>query len=396
MHASLVPLMQTLRQQWSCTPGGWSPYQSVAHAVRCLLASTHAALEHTHALVPAALQVSALQGVMRVMQQLYECGALLPAAAAGTAAGGRSSSLSTSTSASMLYSLQCSAASTVHMLQDILIEQQLNAIVKLQVKQLLLDQEVQSLLLQPFVACAALLHQHHEAQQQQQQQRQRRKARPLQHELAIPAFHTELLLPGGQAYVNAAAAELAEDRHTHGGRICSTWEQASITAGLLSSSLKIWACNEGQQQVGNAIMLSASAVRLVLELQLLAAEELQRQQQQQQQQQQADEQQQNYLVMLLANCSVLLRTQIQANLQRTSEGMSPEVLQQAGMQLLQALAAPLQQLQLLQGQQRLSHRPAPFALRAAAEGLTTTESNSACKQCSSLSFTASAAALTVW
>lgn len=70
MHASLVVLMQTIRQQWSSTARGWSPYQLVTHAVCNVLGTTHIALKHARALVPAALQVTALQGVMRVMQQL--------------------------------------------------------------------------------------------------------------------------------------------------------------------------------------------------------------------------------------------------------------------------------------------------------------------------------------
>lgn len=88
-------------------------------------------------------------------------------------------------------------------------EQQLDLSVEQQVKQLLLDQEVQSLLLQPLVASVALLHQHHDAQQQ----RQRRKAGPLQCVLSIPDFHQDLPLPGGQAFVDAAAAEIVKDDH---------------------------------------------------------------------------------------------------------------------------------------------------------------------------------------
>jgi hypothetical protein len=97
-------------------------------------------------------------------------------------------------------------------------------------------------------------------------------------------------------------------------------------------------------------------VRLVLELQLLAAAQVQRQRQnqsppplpqQQQQQQQlpaSHVRRSTYSLLLLS--ADLLDLQIRA-LAVTSRGwLPPEVLQQAGLQLLQALAAPLQQLQL--------------------------------------------------
>jgi hypothetical protein len=122
-------------------------------------------------------------------------------------------------------------------------------------------------------------------------------------------------------------------------------------------------------------ILSAAAVRLVLQLQLLAAGEVQRQRQQQQPWQQH----QRETVALLLNCNLLLTTQINAVAQigyNRSSCLPPEVLQQAGLQLLQALAAPLQQLQLARaggttpcsevlGSKALDQL---YALRAAASG----------------------------
>jgi hypothetical protein len=93
-------------------------------------------------------------------------------------------------------------------------------------------------------------------------------------------------------------------------------------------------------------VLSAAAARLVLELQLLAAGEVQRQQQQQQPEQ-------LHAVGLMLDCHNMLVYQIRAlshigcsSSSSSSSCLPPEVLQQAGLQLLQALAAPLQHLQL--------------------------------------------------
>jgi hypothetical protein len=90
-------------------------------------------------------------------------------------------------------------------------------------------------------------------------------------------------------------------------------------------------------------------VRLALELQLLAAAESQRtQQQRQQERQQVPEEDHlaNISAVLLNNSARLLHTLIRAVAQASGSCLPPEVLQQAGLQLLQVLAAPLQQLQL--------------------------------------------------
>jgi hypothetical protein len=92
--------------------------------------------------------------------------------------------------------------------------------------------------------------------------------------------------------------------------------------------------------------LSPAAVRLVLELLLLVSALMQRRRtaSQQQQQQRVDH---DYGESLLLQANQVLHIQIRAVLQVTGAScLPPEVLQQAGLQLLQALAAPLQQLQL--------------------------------------------------
>jgi hypothetical protein len=99
-------------------------------------------------------------------------------------------------------------------------------------------------------------------------------------------------------------------------------------------------------------------VRLALELALLASAAVQRQREQhrqQQQQQRQQQQQQRQLAFTPEGLNMdnfalhtweLLRLQIKALVATSRSCLPPEVLQQAGLQLLQALAAPLQQWQL--------------------------------------------------
>jgi hypothetical protein len=86
-------------------------------------------------------------------------------------------------------------------------------------------------------------------------------------------------------------------------------------------------------------------VQLVLELQLVVAGLVQRLRTAGQQQRQSV--MQHYSELLLLRDDQMLQVQIRGVLQMTGAScLPPEVLQQAGLQLLQALAAPLQQLQL--------------------------------------------------
>jgi hypothetical protein len=79
-------------------------------------------------------------------------------------------------------------------------------------------------------------------------------------------------------------------------------------------------------------------VRLVLELQLLAAGEVQRQRRRRQQ----DVQLAHDAAEVLMMCNQLLLAQVRCAVTARSSWLLPEVLQQAGLQLLQALAAPMQ------------------------------------------------------
>jgi hypothetical protein len=96
---------------------------------------------------------------------------------------------------------------------------------------------------------------------------------------------------------------------------------------MLAFNLHEWAVSGDHEEAGMTVLLSASVMRLVLELQLLAADALQ------QQQQQAHE----IVVAVLLICNALLIRQIQVGLQQTDGSSLPrEVLQQAGLQLLQS------------------------------------------------------------
>jgi hypothetical protein len=130
--------------------------------------------------------------------------------------------------------------------------------------------------------------------------------------------------------------------------------------------------DQQQQQQQQGPVLSAAAVRLVLELQLLVAAEYQRRQRQQ------NQAPTSLLPMLMVHSVMVLHTLIRAVAHARCRCLPPEVLQQAGLQLLQALAAPLQQLQLAAGNsllectQQLESRhmgEACHALVAAACGL---------------------------
>uniref|UniRef100_A0A383VTJ6 Uncharacterized protein n=1 Tax=Tetradesmus obliquus TaxID=3088 RepID=A0A383VTJ6_TETOB len=290
VHVSLLPLMQTLGQQLSSTSGERTPYISLFSNVRAVIFVIDMCFCHARALVPAAMQHTALQATMLLLQQLHGCSLLLPAATAGTGAAGSSSSSSSSGRSSFAYSAYISAQSfateLAYRLHGFLLEGQLLPDVAEQVEQLLRDEAVQECVLQPLVAFVALLHHYH--QQQQQQQLQRRAGAVLQHVQPIPAYHQDVLLPGGQAYHDAAAAALPVDLSRHqDSEVLRTWTRAAIAAAVLDGGLRLLASRvpHGQQQLAcNPVMLSAAAVRLVLELQLLAAVEVQQQQQQQQQQ----------------------------------------------------------------------------------------------------------------
>jgi hypothetical protein len=205
-------------------------------------------------------------------------------------------------------------------------------------------------------AAAAATRHSRSKQQQQQQQAATTAAQPKQHRadlLSIPAFHQDmlLLLPGGQAYLDAAAEEAASWGFP--GEVTTRQLQSYAGCCCLSISYcleSLIKSNAGQQQFSrHSLVLSAAAVRLALEVQLLAYGAVQRQREQHRQQQQQQVSSLDYQVVT-ENFALLtwqlLDLQTKALVVISGSCMPPEVLQQAGLQLLQALAAPLQQAQL--------------------------------------------------
>jgi DNA primase len=168
------------------------------------------------------------------------------------------------------------------------------------------DPAVVEMQLQLLTAWTAQLHKEHTAQQQQQQQpsgtagasssstqQQQQQTTKQQHRadlLSIPAFHQDMLqlLPGGQAYLDAAAEEAAGWELDAAAKTARLHAQASGCCYTLSDYLNRHLQSIAGQQVmsRNALVVSGAAVRLVLELQLLASGAVQRRQEQQRQQQQ--------------------------------------------------------------------------------------------------------------
>jgi hypothetical protein len=300
-------------------------------------------------------------------------------------------------------------------------EQQLDASSHEEVRALLQHPSVLELLLQDLTACTAQLHWHHlacrqqrETQQQQsrtpatrssssssssssdgggniwrvisgggsngsiqghsmqQQQQQLFKQQLRADLLAIPAFHQHpdmlQLLPSGQAYLDvaaaaesaaAAAAAAAADRSVVSGALQDTrWRvHACGCCSVMCHSLQAGFA----EHAPHMHVLSAAAIRLVLELQLLAAAEHQRCQQRLLQHgikpaalaHKMHELQ--VIAQLLVNSASLLHNLIKAAAQASGSCLPPAILQHAGLQALQALAAPLQQLQFFRGGCLLSY-----------------------------------------
>jgi hypothetical protein len=273
-------------------------------------------------------------------------------------------------------------------------------------QQLLKAPEVTEMLLHVLSALTAALHQEHVLEMQQQsaqnevdapssssssssradtaaqdQVQQQQQQKPLRADLLpIPAFHEDVatLLPGGQGYMQAAADALAGlqgSRHDkmHALRdmaadVMTTWQFALLEiVGSAASSRG----SRGSQTLDNiAALLSQQGVRLLLQMQLLAAGRVQRQsrlrqqqrtekkqkkeQTRQQQQQQHSkeefdprEQDGHYQATLLIRTSavlgIVIKTAVHGGSRSPPGSTWHEVPQQTGLQLLQALAAPMQQ-----------------------------------------------------
>jgi hypothetical protein len=310
--------------------------------------------------------------LLPLVQQLQGCGSLLmtPAAArSAPAAGVQAGGSSVLQMQNLLFVMQQSASVLVNALDAY---KPLDAGVAAEVLRLQNDPAVAEMQLQLLTAATALLHKQHTAQQLQQQQlppgtagacssstqqQQQQPAKQQQHRadlLSIPAFHQDMLplLPGGQAYLDAAAEEAAGwglSGADNTPRLCKYLGICCSTISLYL--LRNLQSTAGQQQISrNALVVSGAAVRLVLELQLLASGAVQRQRELYRQQQQRQQAVTCEGLTIIENFALqtwdLLRLQVRALAATSRSCLPPEVLQQAGLQLLQALAAPLQQWQL--------------------------------------------------
>jgi hypothetical protein len=167
------------------------------------------------------------------------------------------------------------------------------------------------------------------------------------------------LLPGGRAHLEVipawAAGEwgMVQEQSMEACRARTDTIVSLLTLSLQNCCYNTsWITSEVQRQGRGSLLLSPPAMRLIIELQLLAAAAVQRQRQSLTEQQQQQQWNQVEQLKLLLSCNRLLVMQIRAAVFTQGGCLPPEVLQRAGLQLLQALAAPLQQLQLQLGPNR--------------------------------------------
>jgi hypothetical protein len=307
----MVRLAQQQLSSSAAPANSWMPLKHLLGAVQQLLCSWHELVERVPAFLPVVVRT-----LLPLVQQLQGCGSLLMRPAAARSAPTASVQAGSSSSSSPKHQLHCvlfgmqQAASML--LTAIDGPKQVDAGVAAEVLRLQTDPAVAEMQLQLLTAWTAQLHKHHTAQQQQQlplgtagasssssssrQQQQQQPAKPKHHAdlLSIPAFHQDMLqlLPGGQAYVDAAAEEAA------GWGLESEANAAQLRtyASNCCHSINHYLHHQfdsiaGQQQSSSNTLASAAAVRLVLELQLLASGAVQRQQEQHRQQHQQQRQQ---------------------------------------------------------------------------------------------------------
>jgi hypothetical protein len=187
------------------------------------------------------------------------------------------------------------------------------------------------------------------------QQRQAPKNQPSEVALAISALQNgmmQLLPVGAQQYVGAAAVLAAEQASRYANsRDKEVEQQITLACSLVDAlfcglELTLKTIHAGQQPCLNAPALQAAAVHLMLELQLVAAGLVQRQLQH-------GQKAAGDSFNLMGLCCQMLESQIRAVLPASgSNSLPPVLLQQTGLQLLRALAAPVQQLQLLLAHQQ--------------------------------------------
>jgi hypothetical protein len=124
---------------------------------------------------------------------------------------------------------------------------------------------------------------------------------------------------------------------------------AALPSFTTTTNQHLWGIKGHQQLSKDAVVVSGAAVRLALELTLLASGAVQRQRQQHRRQQQQQKAltpaEQTIADKYALSTWSLLVAQIKVLVASSRSCLPPEVLQQAELQLLQALAAPLQRWQ---------------------------------------------------
>jgi hypothetical protein len=347
-------------QQYPSSTRPWfsSSLEMLFGVIRSLCGMWYTSIPHAPALVPPVLRVA-----LPLLQQLQRCIPPTPAPCHGPSTSASSSASGPAAAAASVNSKVLCALHRAKIGWAFLLWSLGNAARQPQglpadcaglLDQLLHEPDAATLLLQLLVAGAAQQHHTYEQQQrghpvgnssrtfkqQQQKQQKQRNALDLSH---IPAFHLDMLhlLPGGAAYLDAAAAadhssaqeRIEENRHT-------TRVYLMMLEIMINRSSNGYPGSAPLQS--DAPVLSAAAVRLALELQLLAAADVL----EQQQQRRADPAGEQRAIERLAQTNMFLAYQITAARRAARSCLPPEVLQQAGVQLLQALAAPLKLLQM--------------------------------------------------
>uniref|UniRef100_A0A383WDM2 MYND-type domain-containing protein n=1 Tax=Tetradesmus obliquus TaxID=3088 RepID=A0A383WDM2_TETOB len=377
------------QQQQQQQPGDWRVFVSLLDLLlQSLMQMWRSVAQHN----PAMLR-TVLPSALPLLQHLQAAGRLLPSAAINTAAAASGAFRHTAVSSSKgpheaLFEVQFEAARMLCELGEstkLVDRQELERGSMLQLectRKLLADPAASELLLQLLAAHTHVLHSNHVTHRQQQRQGPSKASHgssssssssssvmrvqeagngPKQQLradlLPIPSFHQhpDMLqqLPGGQAYLDAAVGcmtTIPPSDYCLADTLQVVMYRTRICLQAMTHSVQclLGATHAGQALVisGEVVVLSAAAVRLVLELQLLAAALMQRQHAASQQQQRQGGAL-NAGEALLLQTTQMLHLQIRAVLQVTgSSSLPPELLQQAGLQLLQALAAPLHQLQL--------------------------------------------------
>jgi hypothetical protein len=250
-HAGVLPGLAVALQYvvWLTTQQqqqqqDWRLYKRILH----LLTALSSVWEFATRACPAMLR-TIIPAVLPLLQQLQRCGQLLPTATVAPPAHSSSSSSSNGsrdTGSDLnphqeFIHVQHNIGGFLGELVTYVDAQQAATGVDVQMPacELLRDPAVSELLLQQLAGLTELLHKEHVAYRQQQRQQQQESAadssssRQLQQRsargakqqhradlLSIPAFHRHMdmlqLLPGGQAYLDAAAAFAAPDQQQNG------------------------------------------------------------------------------------------------------------------------------------------------------------------------------------